>query len=451
MTDSFSTPLRERIDQIIEDNKMRMYMPGHKGKLPYPFEEVAPYDITEIDGADSLYHSSDVLREIEDRIAAAYHAGASLLSASGSSLCIQTMLYLANRRGRKIIAARNSHQIAVNTFGLLRMDVMWVKCKINYSDEQNIRGIALQPTAEEIEKMLQENTDTASVYITSPDYFGQIADIPQISEVCKRYGVWLLVDNAHGAHLNRFRAALHPIVQGADMCCDSLHKNYPVLTGGAVLHLAESKFRSHAKYAMSLFGTTSPSYLIMLSADMALPYIEGSDDKYLQLGAYISNLKERLYKHGYETVRSFVSDPLRLAVGFHSMGYLREEMSYYLYRRDIQPEYVFENTVIFMPSLSTTLEELQQLELVLTQLPMRRPIPQTVIQYVLPRRPLSIHEAMARPAMQVPIEDAQGRVSARLISKCPPGIPIVTPGEEISNLIIQTLKNTGIKFIYVVK
>ncbi|MEG0754512.1 MAG: DegT/DnrJ/EryC1/StrS family aminotransferase, partial [Angelakisella sp.] len=433
------------------EGRAPFHMPGHKGRLPFPLDAAAPYDITEIEGADSLYEATGPLYALEQRIAAAYRVGASLLSAGGSTLCIQTMLYLARRRGRKLIVARNLHRSAVSTMGLLGMDPIWVPCRICYDDEYGIDGIALPPDPEVIERLLYDNPDAAAVYVTSPDYFGQMADIPAISELCRRYGTLLLVDNAHGAHLNRFRAAMHPMQLGADICCDSFHKTLPVLTGGAALHLANADLYADAKYAMSLFGSTSPSYLIMLSVDMALEEMESADDGLLRLGGYVGALKERLSEHGYQTVRRFVCDPVRLAVGFACMGYYGHEFAGYLRARGIEPEFVSDTVAIFMPSERNSPEELAALERLLLQLPPRPPLPPVEASGRLPRQPLGIGEAMNRPQLLLPVDRAEGRIAARLYSRCPPGVPMVVPGEEITQESINALKSSGVEYIYVVK
>lgn len=447
----YNTPLGEAIEKIHEENRAPFYMPGHKGRLPYPLSEAAKYDITEIEGADSLYEASGALLALENRIASAYGSGMSLLSAGGSTLCIQTMLYLARRRGRKVIAARNCHRAAVSTMGLIGLEPLWIACPPSFGDRFGIDGIATQPQPEAVERLLYDNPDAVAVYLTSPDYFGQMADIPAISELCRRYNVKLLVDNAHGAHLNRFRAAMHPMQLGADMCCDSLHKTLPVLTGGAALHLEAAELYDEAKYAMSLFGSSSPSYLIMLSIDSALEQMETGDNELLSLGGYVGALKERLADYGYQTIRSFVCDPTKLAVGFATVGYTGQEFGAYLRERGIEPEYVAEGVAVFMPSTSNTPEELSLLERVLLQLPRRQAIAPHYSDGRLPRQPLSIQEAMGRPHHLVQLDNAEGRISARLMSSCPPGTPVAVPGEEITAETIFALKSSGVEYIYVVK
>ena len=447
------TPLRQALEEINREGRARFYMPGHKGHLPWPLTEAAPYDITEIQGADSLFECDGPLRQLEDRMALCYGAGASLLSAGGSTLCIQAMLFLARRRGRTIIAARTLHRSAVAMMGLLGLDPVWVSCPAASREEEGIVGICLPPSPQSVEAALREHRDAAAVYITSPDYFGQMADIAAVAEICHRYGTLLLVDNAHGAHLNLFRAAMHPMQLGADLCADSLHKNLPALTGAAALHMADPDMREEALYAMSLFGSSSPSYLIMLSADMALEQMEGGGvEGMTRLAQWVHEQKGRAARRGYQIVRTFLCDPIRLTVGFASMGCTARQFGEWIRLRGVEPEYIGETVGVFMPSPSNSDEELRRLELALEEMPLRRPsLVYPPEPYVLPRQFLSISEAMARPHVVLPLEQCQGRVAAKLVSFCPPGMPLLVPGEEITAQAINTLKTCGIRQVSVVK
>ena len=143
----------------------------------------------------------------------------------------------------------------------------------------------------------------AAVYITSPDYLGNIADIKSLSTVCKKHGVLLLVDNAHGAYLHFLPEPMHPMQLGADICCDSAHKTLPVLTGGAYLHIAHGTpdmFTQRAESAMALFASTSPSYLILQSLDAMNPLLATSFPAQLKACAErLDTLKTMLCAHGY--------------------------------------------------------------------------------------------------------------------------------------------------------
>ena len=234
-------------------------MPGHKGKDFLGFESL---DITEIDGADVLYSASGIIKESEEIAASLFGTEKTFFSTEGSSLCIRAMLYLtkryAARKGEraKILATRNAHKTFITASAILDIDVSFTSL-----DELFSKAEGEKPTA---------------VYVTSPDYLGNIADIRSISELCEKVGAILLVDNAHGAYLKFLNESRHPIDLGADMCCDSAHKTLPVLTGGAYLHISKSApklFSEDAEDALSVFASTSPSYLTLASLDMANKFI----------------------------------------------------------------------------------------------------------------------------------------------------------------------------------
>lgn len=249
----------------------RFHMPGHKGSFPGAADSmgaVLPYDITEIDGADVLYQSEDMLRRLEERLARFYGVSGTLLSAGGSTLCIQAMLAAAFREGDAVLAVRNAHTAFVNSCALLGLRPVWA-----YPEPLDSAGISGAVTPAQIADALRQHPEVKGVYLTSPDYLGVRSDIRAISDICHDMGLPLLVDNAHGAALVLAGPGEHPMAQGADLCCDSAHKTLPVLTGGAFLHLSSRYDRADIKAKMALFGSTSPSYLILASVDGCLDWL----------------------------------------------------------------------------------------------------------------------------------------------------------------------------------
>ncbi|MFA9380958.1 MAG: aminotransferase class I/II-fold pyridoxal phosphate-dependent enzyme, partial [Acetanaerobacterium sp.] len=298
MSRPIDTPLYRALRSVIEKDDSRFHMPGHKGcDRTGVFGDVLQYDVTEINGTDSLYHASDAILHCEQRVAAYYGAKRSLISVQGSTLCIQTMLSLARRRGRTLVIARGAHVSAANAIALLDYDPVWV-----YPAMDERTGVSAPPTPVQIEAALTACADVAAVYITSPSYYGALADVTGIARVCARRDVPLLVDNAHGAHL---KAAGYPdpIGQGAAMCAQSAHKTLPVLTGGAFLHIADDRFAADAKEAMAVFGSTSPSYLIMLSLDTCVSYLEtDAAAEFAALRARMQVLADAALAHGFTPV-----------------------------------------------------------------------------------------------------------------------------------------------------
>ena len=203
----------------------RLHMPGHKGAGPLGCER---WDITEVAGADSLYEASGIIAESEGNAAALFGSGATFYSTEGSSQCIKAMLFLALRHRPAgtppvILAARNVHKSFVHAAALLDFEPLWL-----WPEEGTSSLCACPVTAEGLERALRAlPAPPAAVYVTSPDYLGNLADISALAAVCHAHGTLLLADNAHGAYLRFLSPSLHPLDQGADLCCDSAHKTLP--------------------------------------------------------------------------------------------------------------------------------------------------------------------------------------------------------------------------------
>jgi arginine/lysine/ornithine decarboxylase len=423
-----------------EKDMARFHMPGHKGRLDNKFfGEASRYDLTEIDGLDSLYSPTGCIQDAEAKLSEIYNSDASLLSAGGSTLCIQTMLALALKPGDKLVCGRNCHTAAVNAMALLGLEPRWA-----YPKAESSVGLAEPVAAGEIAYVLAENPNAKAVYLTSPDYYGGICDISAISAICRWYSVPLLVDNAHGAHLAHMRPNLHPIALGADMCCDSLHKSLPVLTGGAALHIKGEGYAKDAKRRMALFGSTSPSYLIMASVESALERLEGDLPAGLEATAKeIARLEARAKCRGF-CVSANRQEPLRLVIGFFAMGYARAEFLELLQAAKIEPEMCDSGWCVFLASPYNRPEDFAALESFIDSLPKKKPHPAPKTLEHRPKRIMSLWEATFAPSEEIPLLQAIGRISSSCVSPCPPGLPVVMPGEEIDENLAAVLKRYGI-------
>ena len=303
------TPILDFLKSYAKKNGSRLHMPGHKGKKVLGAEK---YDITEISGADSLFEASGIIKESESNATHIFGSLKTLYCAEGSTQSIKAMLYLAlknrqNKDSRPVIAAtRNAHKAFIYACALLDIDIFWL-----YSGAEEFSLCECKVSAEDIEKAL--NTSGAcAVYITSPDYLGNMLDIKGIADIVHKFDIPLLVDNAHGAYLNFLEDNIHPINLGADMCSDSAHKTLPVLTGGAYLHIGNDKFIEDSKGALSLFCSTSPSYLILASLDLANSYLDkGYKEKLSKFIKKLEGLKALLKKRGFCVLNS---DPLKLTI-----------------------------------------------------------------------------------------------------------------------------------------
>jgi arginine/lysine/ornithine decarboxylase len=418
-------------------------MPGHNGR-----GEVEKFDLTEIDGADSLYEASGIIKESENNASELFGAH-TLYSTEGSSLSIRAMLYLASlmKKGERalILAGRNAHKVFISASALLDFDVEWIVGKESY--------LTCNPSADELASRLDSMAEKpTAVYITSPDYLGNMADIGALCEVCHKRGVMLLVDNAHGAYLAFTKPSMHPIALGADMCTDSAHKTLPCLTGAGYLHISKAMPKAivdRAKGAMALFGSTSPSYLILASLDMANAYLSnGYSKKLSEFTKKLDGVKKNLIKAGYEVVGN---EPMKLTVKPKSYGYTGYELAGILKKNKIVHEFADSDYLVLMPTPEITDEELAKLEVVLLTVKRKNPITTLPPRIQTGEVALTSREAILSEAESVSVEGAEGRILADTSVGCPPAVPIAVSGEIIDKSAIDAFKYYGIDSIFVVK
>ena len=241
-----------------------------------------------------LYSGEGIIAESQRNASSLFGSRKTLYSTEGSSLSIRAMLYLARAyaslKGEKcrILASRNAHKVFITASALLGIDADFI------FPEENEGLTVCRVDAEKLEKELSSlSYKPTAVYITSPDYLGNVADIKALSAVCKKEGILLLVDNAHGAYLKFLPEGQHPLDFGADIVCDSAHKTLPVLTGGGYLHIGKNApdvICDNAEKAMMLFASTSPSYLILQSLDKVNAYLYSSY-RY-ELSAFCEKVRE---------------------------------------------------------------------------------------------------------------------------------------------------------------
>lgn len=439
-------PLFETVSNYAEMDYARFHMPGHKGNSTNMcFSDLARYDITEVQGADSLFQASGPILELEQLFATAYGAASSFLSAGGATLCIQGMLAAFCPPGAKVLMGRNLHRTAVNTAALLDLDVEWL-----YPRPAAGGWFPGRYEAEDLRCALEKYPDVQAVYLTSPDYYGQVSDLAQLSAVCSSYQVPLLVDNAHGAHLRFVREAVHPISCGAAACCDSLHKSLPAMTGGAVLHIREKGRCIHPKSAMALFGSTSPSYPIMLSCESALEYaINHFAADYPAVARQLKQLSALAAEKGIATAQGTL-DPLKLTLGFAAAGWAADEFGAYLRQYGIEPEYIGTSACVLMATAHNRQCDFERLHAAISAFVPKDQVSAPTIAHICPERVMPIRKAVFASQQTVKTAEAQGKTAACDISLCPPGIPVIMPGEIISRDCIQLLLENGYDRIQVV-
>ena len=424
------TPFFNKAKQLAR-LRARFFVPGHKGNpeaIP-PFAEMLAYDLTEIEGADDLTCPSGVLAESEANMSRVYRTGATLYSASGSSGVIGAMLTLFAGTGRRVAVQRGCHVSALRAMAFLDIEPLWIL-------PENGRI-----TPEAADTALTRSGATA-LYVTSPDYYGRMCDVAALSAVCRRYGAALLVDNAHGAHLPFLTPNRHPIRMGADACADSAHKTLPCLTPAALFHLADSSLAHKGREALNLFCSTSPSHPVLQSLDLAAALLLKAPPDFEQAAQRLCRAAAAVPQMVQPS-----DDPLKLCLLPAAGGYGAGEVSAALRKAGIGPEIDDGTHIVLMASPYNTPEGYALLAGVLAQFPAREPLPAADTPALLPEVRCSLREALFGEKTSLPVADCAGRVIAGLYAPCPPGVPVLVPGEVVSAEAAGILAAGSISFI----
>ena len=439
-----TTPICDFIQRYAQEDPLRLHMPGHKGSRLLGPE---PWDITEVDGADSLYEAEGIIRESEENASQLFGIP-TFYSTEGSSQCIRAMVYLAllhareNGRSNCVLAGRNAHKTFLSAAALTGADVRWLW-------GEGLSYLACPLTAAEVETALEEEAQPpAAVYLPSPDYLGNTVDIAAIAAVCHARGVLLLVDNAHGAYLKFLQPSRHPADLGADLCCDSAHKTLPGLTGTAYLHVTEP-FVGQAKNALALFGSTSPSYLLLASLDAVNRYLaEGYPEKLAETARVADAMKARLSAGGWQLTGD---EPMKLTILTKPYGYTGGQLADALAEQGIVSEFADADHLVLMLTPEIGEAGIARLEEALLSVTRQALITGSVPAMARPERVLSVREALLSPCESIPACESVGRVLAAASVGCPPAVPIVVSGERIDAAAADCFAYYGIESVTVVK
>lgn len=455
------TPIADFCREYSQLNKTRLHMPGHKGLGMLGVEAL---DLTEVNGADSLYEANGIIAESEANASKLFGSRRTFYSAGGSSQSIKAMCLLACQyRSEKsdeaplILAGRNAHKSFVQASQLIGFDVEWMASEEDYS----LCRCTISPAGleKQLERLLREGRSAAAVFVTSPDYLGNVLDIRGLAETAHRYGTLLLVDNAHGAYLKFLPEDRHPMTLGADACADSAHKTLPVLTGGGYLHIgtnAPEGFEETAREAMCLFGSTSPSYLILQSLDLGNDWIEkNAQAAFSETAERVDAVKAQMQSEGLVLMGD---EPLKVTIdcsaskvgpGIAFADRLRDF--------DIECEYADRDVVVLMFAPNNTDDDYKKLSIAVHMLmQVQRHMKATdadrpAFSNRLPDRVLAPREVLLRPTETVPVEESFGRIAADTSMGCPPAILPVVPGEKIDRSVIDILRYYGHERIDVLK
>ena len=454
-------PIKKFVENYVGKKSIRLHMPGHKGQFGY--EE----DITEIPGADSLYMADGIIAESESKTADLFGARKTCYGTEGASQIIKAMCFMAIKKyyenkgmlAKKpiILAARNAHKSFIHASALLEFDIKWM-----YPEKQEGRYsiCSCNITPERLESYIDELQGeeyldrVAAVYITSPDYLGNMLDVEGLARVAHERNLMLLCDNAHGSYLRFLKEDLHPLSLGADLVADSAHKTLPVLTGGAYLHIslkAPEGIEDSAKRAMLMFGSTSPSYPILKSLDELTEKINEAD--FARAEKYVGELKSIL--------PCLEGEPFKITIPVYKLGMDGREVAEKLRRANMEPEYADPDYVVTMWSpynkfpvesiwFKRIVNELVEgakgsLEAEFADIGVKKLDCRPRVRY-------QPYEVLYTSSETVDVDRGIiGRIAADSVAPCPPAILPVVVGEMIDEDVLEILKFYDVKKIDVLK
>lgn len=459
-----AAPLYESLMEYVKDRVIPFHMPGHKegrvisGKY---IENLAKIDLTEVPGLDNLHNPEGPILEAQRLAAKAFGAKESFFLVNGTTSGVYAAMYAALEPDDKVLIMRNSHKSVYNGLVLTGAVPAYINPEIDYDT-----GIPMGISANNVERYLKDDKAIKAVIVTYPNYYGFCSDIVKISEVVHKYGRILIVDEAHGSHF-AFSEQLPTtsLEAGADIVVQSIHKTLPAFTQSSILHLNSGKVDAdRLKFALKLFQTTSPSYILMSSIDLAREYmeVEGSVrlNKAVELSDYARgeiNQIEGIRCLGEEIVGKYSIvdfDRTKLTVNVSGIGITGVYAEKILRDKyNIQVEMSDTVNILAMVTLADGEEEINSLIHGIRGLGRQRNIKNLIKVEKLPDIPemiLKPSEAVRRNRKQVPFNKSEGYISGDFIIPYPPGVPLICPGELIKKDMVKyinMLYNKGIKII----
>lgn len=451
--------LYDKLTQINKDKLYPFHMPGHKRQLPDIVTKSKEYewlssiyqmDITEINGFDNLAKPEGILKDIEDRIASLYGVQKSFIGVNGSTGCMLAALHSVIKPKDTVILARNCHKSVYHGLDLLGTDNIYLYPQVDES--YNIPG-QIDPFAlSDLLSKLPANKAPSALIITSPTYEGIVLDIKALADICHNNNMALIVDEAHGAHLNFGDKSYFPdsaIKFGADLVIQSLHKTMPAMTQTALLHICSNRVseREVKKY-INYFQTSSPSYILMCSIALCMDIVEKYGDKLF--ADYSDNLRT-FYKWA-DSLRSLHirpamknTDPGKILISTRGLGASGQAIYDTLrIKYKLQPEMHGFDYVLMMTSIFDTNEGFNRLMDALREIDDKL----TCRMYMPEEISFSASDNDKELEFARSLAD---KVSEEFITPYPPGIPLVVPGEIVTLDVVDKICdyiNAGITIEY---
>lgn len=442
--------LYDKLKSYKESGIYPFHMPGHKrtnitndGLLPYRI------DLTEIDGFDNLHNACGCIREVEKKAEKLYCVNRAFLLVNGATGGILSSIRAMTNFSDKIIVARNCHKSIYNAIELCGLNPEYI---LPEYDEKY--GVFTSVSPQKLDLLLTKNPNTKLVIITSPTYEGVVSDIKSISDICHRHGVMLFVDEAHGAHFPfSYKFPCEAVKCGADAAVVSLHKTLPSLTQTALLLTDNSELSEKLQENLSVFETSSPSYILMSAIEKCLDFISDSKNDFEvyinRLSDFYSEIKALknltvLYNDDKFIESCFDYDFGKIVISTAETNISGTELAkIFREKYKIETEMSYTDYVIAMTSVCDTDEGFSRLKNALFEIDnlLNKKQKSHFNNYFseVPERSFNSFQKNNYKPEKIMFKNAQGRVSLEYIWAYPPGIPLIVPGEVISDKLINQI------------
>lgn len=445
--------LYDEIEEYLQQGLYPLHMPGHKRNTASHLPLSLTHDLTEVEGVDDLHCPEGILKRAMESAANLFGSSKTVFLVGGSTCGILAAMAACTKRGDKVLCARNCHRSVYNGLAVLGLRAEYL-VPDTVSSAFEIYGSI---TVQQVEKALSQGGFSA-VVLTSPTYEGVISDIRGIKRICEKYRIPLIVDEAHGAHLGHFEGFGGGAVKaGADIVIQSTHKTLAALTQTALLHInGDMVCEDRVMQALSIFETSSPSYILMESIDGAVQeLIRNGEEKFEQYRQRLDNFSTAVqglknidvlfYGGDRDNKRNeiFSFDRSKLVISAVRKGYSGAELEKILREKyKLQVEMSAIGYVIAMTSYCDTDEGFDMLKTALQEIDAGQCGDFVLKSAAMPKRflkKMEIFEALQCDCEAVELYSSAGRISGEYVFAYPPGVPILAPGEEISEEVVEVI------------
>lgn len=446
-------PIYEALEKFQKRRVVPFDVPGHKRGRGNPElarllgEKCVGLDVNSMKPLDNLCHPISVIREAEELAAEAFGAAHAYLMVGGTTSAVQSMILSVCKAGDKIILPRNVHKSVINALVICGAIPVYVNPEVN-----EMLGISLGMETSRVEKAILENPDAVAVFVNNPTYYGICSDICSIVRLAHAHGMKVLADEAHGTHLYFGKnLPVSAMKAGADMAAVSMHKSGGSLTQSSLLLLNTSMNPDYVRQIINLTQTTSASYLLLSSLDISRRNLalrgEESFAKVVDMAEYARgeiNSIGGYYAYGRELVNGssiFDYDVTKLSVYTLGIGLAGIEV-YDLLRDeyDIQIEFGDICNILAYISIGDRIQDIERLVGALADIERLYKKDKTGMlsgEYIAPRVVVSPQKAFYSQKISLPVKETAGRISGEFVMCYPPGIPILAPGEKITEEIVE--------------